>query len=209
MLATYVYNHINICNIPIYFYNIRMKHTSEITETHETWACNMSEKASRNTWNTALSHGHYLPGGQLRWRRPTLCADGARWMGVQAQASPASPFATGKVDRRDAGWCAPARPLCPLLNEGKETLPDLRRAPPDMELNLEFHASTSHKCKLLTWFGFVLLVPFNHLRKTWTSFTNLTWASVCIVFVCLHLLVRASSSSRCLELIVCLLRSSQ
>jgi hypothetical protein len=35
----YVYNHCNICNILIYFCNIRMKHlkyTSEITETLET-----------------------------------------------------------------------------------------------------------------------------------------------------------------------------
>jgi hypothetical protein len=42
-----VYNHRNICNILIYFYNIHMKqlkHTSGTIETLETWACNMSEK---------------------------------------------------------------------------------------------------------------------------------------------------------------------
>jgi hypothetical protein len=39
-LATYVYNHCNICNFPIYFCNIRMKqlkHTYETTKTLETW----------------------------------------------------------------------------------------------------------------------------------------------------------------------------
>ena len=42
-LATYVYNHCNICNILIYFCNIRVKHlyTSEIFETLEIYACNM------------------------------------------------------------------------------------------------------------------------------------------------------------------------
>jgi hypothetical protein len=42
-----VNNHHNICNILIYFCNIRMKqlkHTSKTTKTLETWACNMSEK---------------------------------------------------------------------------------------------------------------------------------------------------------------------
>jgi hypothetical protein len=43
-LATYVYNQCNICNIPIYFCNIRMKHLQhldETSETHETYFCNM------------------------------------------------------------------------------------------------------------------------------------------------------------------------
>jgi hypothetical protein len=35
--------------------------------------------------------------GELRWRRPPLPADATRWMGAQAQASPASPYATGEV----------------------------------------------------------------------------------------------------------------
>jgi hypothetical protein len=43
-LATYLYNHYNICNIPIYFCNICMKHlqyTSKTSETLETYTCNM------------------------------------------------------------------------------------------------------------------------------------------------------------------------
>jgi hypothetical protein len=43
-LATYVYSHCNICNIPIYFYNIHMKHlqhTSESSKTLETYTWNM------------------------------------------------------------------------------------------------------------------------------------------------------------------------
>jgi hypothetical protein len=43
-VATYVYNHCNICNIPIYFYNIHMKHFQHTYETSETLAfCNMGE----------------------------------------------------------------------------------------------------------------------------------------------------------------------
>jgi hypothetical protein len=41
-LATYVYNHCNMCNIPFYFFNIHMKylqHTSETSETLEIYAC--------------------------------------------------------------------------------------------------------------------------------------------------------------------------
>ena len=43
-LATYVYNHCNICNISIYFCNIHMRylqHTSETSKTLETYACDM------------------------------------------------------------------------------------------------------------------------------------------------------------------------
>jgi hypothetical protein len=44
MLATYVYNHCNMCNITIYFYNIYIKylqHTFETSKTIETYSCNM------------------------------------------------------------------------------------------------------------------------------------------------------------------------
>ena len=43
-LATYMYSHCNICNIPIYFCNIQMKHlqhTSETYERIETYVCNI------------------------------------------------------------------------------------------------------------------------------------------------------------------------
>ena len=43
-LATYMYSHCNMCNIPIYFCNIYMKqlqHTSETSETLDTHFCNM------------------------------------------------------------------------------------------------------------------------------------------------------------------------
>ena len=40
-LATYVYNHYNMCNISIYFYNIHMKHLQHTSETLETYVCNM------------------------------------------------------------------------------------------------------------------------------------------------------------------------
>jgi hypothetical protein len=44
MLATYVYNHCNICNIPLYLCNIRMKHsqhTSKTIETFKFYTCNI------------------------------------------------------------------------------------------------------------------------------------------------------------------------
>jgi hypothetical protein len=56
----------------------------------------------------SIASGHGLSGGELRWCRPRLPADDARWMGAQArmhmppqaraQASPISPSAMGKVD---------------------------------------------------------------------------------------------------------------
>jgi hypothetical protein len=36
LLQTYVYNHCNICNISIYFYNIHLKHLQHTSETSET-----------------------------------------------------------------------------------------------------------------------------------------------------------------------------
>jgi Na+-translocating ferredoxin:NAD+ oxidoreductase RNF subunit RnfB len=39
--TTYVYNHCNICNIPIYFCNIHTKHLQQTSETLETYAYNM------------------------------------------------------------------------------------------------------------------------------------------------------------------------
>jgi hypothetical protein len=40
-LATYVYNHCNICNISVSFCNIHMKHLQHTSETSETYSCNM------------------------------------------------------------------------------------------------------------------------------------------------------------------------
>jgi hypothetical protein len=43
-LETYVYSHHNMCNIPIYFYNIKMKHSQHPDKTYETlqtYSCNI------------------------------------------------------------------------------------------------------------------------------------------------------------------------
>ena len=43
-LETYMYSHFNMCNVPIYFCNIKMKHLQHIDETSETletYSCNM------------------------------------------------------------------------------------------------------------------------------------------------------------------------
>jgi hypothetical protein len=44
--------HCNICNIPIHFCNIHLKHLQHTSETHETYAYNMSLQC-----NIALLHG--------------------------------------------------------------------------------------------------------------------------------------------------------
>jgi hypothetical protein len=48
-LATYMFSHCNICDIPIYFCNIYTKplqHISEISTTTETYICNIEGRAS-------------------------------------------------------------------------------------------------------------------------------------------------------------------
>jgi hypothetical protein len=43
-LETYVYSHCNMCNILMYFYNIKMKHLqypNETSETLEIYSCNI------------------------------------------------------------------------------------------------------------------------------------------------------------------------
>jgi hypothetical protein len=40
-LVTYVYNRCNMCNIPIYLFNIRMKHLQHTSETFEIYDCKM------------------------------------------------------------------------------------------------------------------------------------------------------------------------
>jgi hypothetical protein len=47
ILKTYVYSHYNMCNISLYFFNIKMKylqHPDETSETLETYSC---------TWDAA------------------------------------------------------------------------------------------------------------------------------------------------------------
>jgi hypothetical protein len=40
-LETYMYKHCHMCNIPIYFCNIDIKHLQHTFETLETYACNI------------------------------------------------------------------------------------------------------------------------------------------------------------------------
>jgi hypothetical protein len=62
---TYVYSHYNICNIPIYFCNILIKHLYHISETFEKYACNMR-------WLGGFNSPVYTP---KRMRRPHIPAD--------------------------------------------------------------------------------------------------------------------------------------
>ena len=64
-LATYVYSHCSICNIPIYFCNTDIKHLQHTSETSETYVCNM-----RFQRNIFLLHrnGGSLACGVNQWR---------------------------------------------------------------------------------------------------------------------------------------------
>jgi hypothetical protein len=91
-LATYVYNYCNMCNFPIYFYNIRMKqlkHTSKTIETLETW------KRTPGVWEGAVagqgsSNGCIIGCGagreEIRMERGTSAAEvsGGRYPFIQA-----------------------------------------------------------------------------------------------------------------------------
>ena len=59
MLATYVYNHCNICNIPIYFCNIRMKHLQHTYETLKIYVCNMSFSPFFRTTQSRAGNGQF------------------------------------------------------------------------------------------------------------------------------------------------------
>jgi hypothetical protein len=68
MLATYVYNYCNICNIPIYFYNIHiqyLQHTSETNETLKTNHCNMR---FQKPWQTGGQTEHCTTGSDCTGR---------------------------------------------------------------------------------------------------------------------------------------------
>ena len=63
-LATYVYNHCNICNIPIYFCNIHLKHlqrTSKTSETLERYACNMHFSPFFHATQSKVGNGLFRP----------------------------------------------------------------------------------------------------------------------------------------------------
>jgi hypothetical protein len=45
-LEIYVYSHCNMCNIPIYFCNIKMKYLQHLDETLETCVCNIDFQRS-------------------------------------------------------------------------------------------------------------------------------------------------------------------
>ena len=65
-----MYNHYNICNIPIYFCNINLKHlqhTSEISETLETDSCSMRfQRSGAEVVDVELVGGTDLDRGYCR-----------------------------------------------------------------------------------------------------------------------------------------------
>jgi hypothetical protein len=84
-----VYNYCNICNFPIYFYNIYLKHLQHTSETLETYACNM-----RFQRNITLLLGRMeliiveLDAGKRgRWRRMELAGAPAEWQALRKATS--------------------------------------------------------------------------------------------------------------------------
>jgi hypothetical protein len=76
-LTTYVYNHFNICKIPIYFYNIHMKHlqhTYKTSETLETYAWNIRFSSFFRTTHRGggmAGSGQLAPeDGGMAWQQP-------------------------------------------------------------------------------------------------------------------------------------------
>jgi hypothetical protein len=105
MFATLVYNHCNICNIPIYFCNIHtehLQHTSDTSKTLETYSCNISfqrniclllgrlkahrrgaqcRRVTRSSGGDGGGHGGECRGGRMaQWRGRMAGGNaGARW----------------------------------------------------------------------------------------------------------------------------------
>jgi len=98
-----VYNHCNTCNIPIYFYNIYLKHlqyTFETSKTLETYACNMrfqQNLAARREHCTARS-GYAVAVGKeddSGWAAAWPLVSGCAAPGDRAHAVPPASGARG------------------------------------------------------------------------------------------------------------------
>jgi len=106
-LATYVYNHCNICNIPIYFCNIHLKHlqrTSKTSETLERYACNMRFSPFFHATQSKVGNGLFRPpvveDGGAAWQQPaapvpSLCS---------ASDTPSSGAWPGRGRGRSTAW---------------------------------------------------------------------------------------------------------
>jgi hypothetical protein len=83
-LATYVYNHCNICNIPMYFCNIHMKHLQHTYETSETLeTCVLQHRGGWGRSIPVIAIG----AGSKRWRVSTTNTSTSG--GVRAPPPPA------------------------------------------------------------------------------------------------------------------------
>jgi hypothetical protein len=122
MFATLVYNHCNICNIPIYFCNVYMEHlqhTSDTSKTLETYSCNISfqrniclllgrlkarrrgarcRRVARSSGGDDGRRGGECRGGRMaRWRgRMAGGGAGVRWKEVDGRP--------GAVESVAAAW---------------------------------------------------------------------------------------------------------
>jgi hypothetical protein len=99
ILETYVYSHCNMCNIPIYFCNIDVKHlqhTSETSETLETYACNLRFPAQYHiaAW-TKEAH---------RCEAQRRCGDWRRCMELIGAPAEALQWASTHARPREQRW---------------------------------------------------------------------------------------------------------
>jgi hypothetical protein len=103
--ATYVYNHCNICNIPIYFCNIHLKHLQHTSKTFKTYAYNMcfqQNMAARRAEHGTAESRLCGRGGEGGWQWPGGCAV----PGDRAYAVPVVEATTA------VAWCGLARRAC-------------------------------------------------------------------------------------------------
>jgi hypothetical protein len=97
-----MYNHCNICNILIYFCNIRVKHLY-ISETFETYACNMRFQCNISV---LLGEEKLIRYGVHRWRGACRsCGEGCGRLAVASCVQVRSALAT-------ASWAGGARDVC-------------------------------------------------------------------------------------------------
>jgi len=108
MLATYVYNHCNIYNIPIYFCNIRMKYlqrTSKTSETLERYACNMHFSPFFHATQSKVGNGLFRPpvveDGGAAWQQPAAPVPSLG----SASDTPSSSAWPGCGGGRSTAWC--------------------------------------------------------------------------------------------------------
>jgi hypothetical protein len=105
--AIYVYNYCNICNFPIYFYNIYLKHLQHTSETLETYAFSAISPCCLDEWSLSL--------WSLTTAKRSVAAHGARWCAsgvastAQGHEHPRRAGGQGRAPTASAAWTRAGR----------------------------------------------------------------------------------------------------